>query len=213
MEKCYMLFRDDKVYIKSSKSSKVAEYTIEDAITYPNVPLYFNIFTNEKIIKNIKMFIKKNTDINSFMQGIFGKEVFLLMPDDVTSVTDIERLAFAEFAKRLVGGKTAFLASECAFVAPFEEKQHICISKTCRMMILTYIKDKNIFKQKFIENKEYSSDELYANIIELYGSTAGIPRIYLNGANLSQYSDLGIKINSLDLINNFSNILDMIKIK
>lgn len=213
MEKCYMLFRNDKVYIKSSKSSRVAEYTLMDAIAYPNVPLYFNIFNNEKVIKDIKLFIRKNTQINSLMQRIFAKKVFLLIPDDVTNVTDIERRAFDEFAKMLFGGRTVILGSECAFVAPFEEKEHICISRTCRMMILSYTKDKNIFKQKFMENKEYSIDELHAAIVELYGSTEGIPKIYLNGVNLSPYSDLGIIIDELELINNFSSILDTVKIR
>lgn len=213
MEKCYMLFRNDKIYIKSSKSSRVAEYTLMDAIAYPNVPLYFNIFNNERVIKDIKLFIRQNTDINSLMKGMFAKNVFLLIPDDVTNITDIERRAFDEFAKMLFGRKTVIFGSECAFVAPFEEKEYICISRTCRMMILSYIKDKNILKQKFIEDREYSIDELYAAIIELYGRTEEIPKIYLNGVNLSPYSDLGVIIDSLELINNFSTILDIVKIK
>jgi hypothetical protein len=213
MEKCFMLFRDDKIYIKSSKSSKVAEYTLNNPVRYPSIPLYFNIFNDEKIIEDLKIFIKNNVDINGLIKGIFAKKVFLLLPDDVVNVTDIERRAFDEFAKMLFGVKRVILASECAFVTPFEEKEYICISKTCRMLILSYTKDKNTFKQKFIENKEYTNKELYALISELCEGVGGIPKVYLNGINLSQYSDLGIIIDSLELINNFETTIDYLKIK
>ena len=143
MEKCYMLFNDEKIYIKSNKSSNVAEYTINDAVSYPNVPLYFNIFNNEDVIKDMRTYIKDNEDINSLMQGIFAKKVYLLVPDDVTNVTDIEKRAFDEFAKKLLKGKEVVFGSEFAFVTTFEEKDYVCISRTCRMLILTSIKDKD----------------------------------------------------------------------
>lgn len=80
------------------------------------------------------------------------------------------------------------------------------------MMIISYIKDKNIFKQKFIENREYTNDELYAAINEICGGFDSIPKIYLNGVNLSQYSDIGIIIDNLELINKFETAIDLAKI-
>lgn len=213
MKNYYMLFRNDKIYIKSNKSSKVAEYSLNNSTIYPNVPLYFVIFNNEMIIKELKMFIRENLDnCNTFMQRIFGKRVFLLIPDDVTIVTDIERRAFNELGKMLFAPKNVILGSECAFVAPFEEKDFICISRTCRMMILSYIKDKKIVKQNFIKNKDYTNEELYDAIRELYNGIESIPKIYLNGVDLIQYSDIGIVIDSLELINKFEITIDLAKL-
>ncbi len=212
MEKCYILFRNDRIYIKTQCNKKFFEFTINNQITYPNVPLYYEVFSNEKIIKELKTFVRENIN-KTFMHQIFAKKVFLLIPDDVTDVTDFERRAFDVLAKRLIGGKRVIMGSECAFVAPFEENEYICISKTCRMMILSYIKDKNIFKQNFIENKEYTNEELYVVISELHGGVECTPKIYLNGIDLSRYSDLGIIIDSLELINNFEAILNIVKIK
>ncbi|QLY77992.1 hypothetical protein [Clostridium intestinale] len=212
MEKCYMLFNDEKIYIKSNKSINVAEYTINDAVSYPNVPLYFNIFNNEDLIKDMRTFIKDNEDINSLMQGIFAKKVYLLVPDDVTNVTDIEKRAFDEFAKKLLKGKEVIFGSEFAFVTTFEEKDYVCISRTCRMLILTSIKDKKIFKQKFIQDKEYTNDELRALINEVSDGNEYLPKVYLNGNNLCQYSDIGIHVDKLDIIKNFEDTLNQLNL-
>lgn len=212
MEKYYMLFKDDKIYIKSNKSSKVFEYSLDNIIQYPNIPSYFSIFNNEKITRDLKMFIRKNLYTgNGFMKMISSKRIFLLLPDDVTMMNEVEKRAFDELARMLFGAKEVIIGSECAFVSPFEEKNHICISRTCRMMVISYTKDKNTFDQRFIENREYTNDELYAVINELDGYSNSIPKIYLNGANLSQYSDMGIIIDSLELINNFQTSLDLAK--
>ena len=112
----------------------------------------------------------------------------------------------------LFGAKDVIIGSECGFVSSFEEKNYICISKTCRMMVISYTKDKNNFDKRFIENKKYTKDELYAVINELSGYSNSIPKIYLNGINLSDYSDIGIVIDSLELINNFETSLDLVKI-
>lgn len=110
MEKYYMLFRNDKIYIKSNKSSKVVEYSLNNSIIYPNIPLYFEIFNNEKTIKDLKMFVGKNLENgNTFMKMIFKKKVFVLIPDDVTDVTDVERRAFDELARRLFEAKDVIL--------------------------------------------------------------------------------------------------------
>jgi hypothetical protein len=212
MEKCFMLFRNDTIYIKSSRSSKVEEYKLDNPIAYPNVPLYFEIFNNEKIIKELRKLTTENID-KTIMQQIFAKKVFLLIPDDVTGVIEFEKRGFDEFARRLFGAKTVILGSECAFVAPYEEKEHICVSKTCRMMVLTYFKEKKIFKQKFIENKDYTNEELYAAVSELCDGIINIPKIYLNGIELVQYSDIGIIVDSLSLIYNFEKIINIVKIK
>ncbi len=215
MEKYYMLFRGNKIYIKSNKSRKIIEYTLNNPTTYPNVPMYYGIFNNDNIIKDLKTFIEKNLNVgSSFMKIVSGKKICLLIPDDVTEVTDIEKRAFDDFARKLFGAKNVLLGSEFPFVAPYEENGYVCISKTCRMMVMTYVKDKhkNVFNQKFIEAKEYTNEEIYNFINELYGGFGSIPKIYFNGLGLSQYSDIGIITDVMDLVNNFENALELAKI-
>lgn len=210
-----MMFRNDKIYIKSNKSRKVIEYSINNSLIYPNIPLYYGMFNNEKVIKDLKEFIKKNLETgNNFMKMISGKKIYLLIPDDVTKDTDVEKRAFDEFARVLFDAKNILLGSEFAFVAPHEENDYICISKTCRMMIITYVKDKykDVFKQKFVEAKEYTNDEIYVFINELNDGFVSTPKVYLNGGNLYQYSDIGIVIDSIELINNFETTLELAKI-
>ncbi len=50
MEMYYMLFRGNKIYIKSNKSRKIIEYTLNNPKTYPNVPMHYGIFNNDNII-------------------------------------------------------------------------------------------------------------------------------------------------------------------
>ncbi|WP_298844077.1 hypothetical protein [Clostridium sp.] len=214
MQKYFMLIRNDLIYIKSNISSKVVEYSLNNKMIYPNVPLYSAIFNDEKIIKDIRVFIRNNLDnTNTFMQKISGKKLFLLIPDDVTVVTDIERYAFYEFGKTIFGVKDVIIGGECSFVAPLEENNYICISKTCRMMIITYIKDRKPVKQKFIKNRDYTNEEIHIFISELYVGTGSIPKVYLNGVGLLKYSDIGIVIDSVELINTFGNIVEPLKIK
>ena len=214
MQKYCMLIRNDKIYIKSNRSRKVVEYSLNNTIIYPNVPLYSAIFKDEKIIKDLRIFIRDNVDNNNtFMQRMSGKKLFLLTPDDVTVVTDIERYAFYEFGKTIFGVKDIIIGGECSFVAPFEVNNYICISKTCRMMILTYIKDRKTVKQKFIENRDYTNEEIHTFIRELYVGTGSIPKVYLNGVGLLKYSDIGVVIDSVELINTFGNIVEPLKIK
>ena len=126
MQKYFMLIRNDLIYIKSNISSKVVEYSLNNKMIYPNVPLYSAIFNDEKIIKDIRVFIRNNLDnTNTFMQKISGKKLFLLIPDDVTVVTDIERYAFYEFDKTIFGVKDVIIGGECSFVTPLEENNYI----------------------------------------------------------------------------------------
>lgn len=103
--------------------------------------------------------------------------------------------------------------SECAFVAPDEQKKYVCVSKTCRMIILTYMKDKKIFKQKFIEDKSYTNEELKELICDLCEERVDIPKIFLNGEKLSAYSDLGKVVEHEEILRTLEEKLDKVKIK
>lgn len=197
MQRYYMLFRDNVIYVKTDANDKTVEYSLDNLTTYPNVPFYHYIFDDEKIIKELNLSIKNILNNGSnFKQLLLGSMAFIIMPDDVT---DIERRALDELGKML-GFKEVILASECALTASYEEQNFISISRTCRMTILTYMKNKCVYKQKFIENKNYTSKELLSAVRELNDGFDVTPNIYLNGTHLSEYRDIGTVVDSPELL-------------
>jgi hypothetical protein len=41
MQRYYMIFREEKVYITSDSNDKVVEYTVDNLNKYPNIPFYY----------------------------------------------------------------------------------------------------------------------------------------------------------------------------
>ncbi|MEG1254258.1 hypothetical protein [Clostridium sp.] len=205
------MFRNNKIYLQINNLKNVFEYTITDLKQYPNVPFYSLLFDNEEIIKSFKAFVHSTIKTSTTFSSRFSKPlVFLLIPDDIMN---IEKRALFDFATVVFTAKSIFLANECAFVIQ-EKIDYITISKSCRMTTISYLKDKGIAAQKFIENKDYTVDDLKRFITNLHEDcTFNRPLVYLNGLDLKHYIELGTVVDDATLLKNFNSMLSTIIIK
>ncbi|GAA0178973.1 hypothetical protein SH2C18_19350 [Clostridium sediminicola] len=202
-----VIFRENKIIVKSKKREDVIEYKFENIKTYPNVPLYANLFQDKIDINEV------SKDLNKSFKGdilkntlILRPKVFVSFPDDAT---DVDKRAISEFILMLFKANMPKLFEESVLLAPIEELDYVSIYKSCRMFVLTYRKGKLIEAQKFIENKDYTVDEMKGFINNLHDDCLfNKLNIYLNGEGMEKYSILGKVVEKERLLNNLLKVAD-----
>jgi len=199
----FVILRDNKMLININDQSNLVEYSFTDLETYPNIPFYINIFETNNIRKNLKPMVYEN--LNTLSEKIFKPEVFVLVDDDTMG---IEKRAIEEFILISLAPKKVAMVEQCLLLSPTGIEQYISVSKSCRLIILSYIKNRDILAQKFIENKDYSVEELIKLIRTLHDDCKfNKLDIYLNGTHLKKYSEIGKVIDIYELLNNTQKLL------
>lgn len=199
-----VLFRDKKLIVKTKNEEEMVQYSLDNAKVYPNVPFYSNLFQDKIDINTVGKCIKDRLKQCKSKIELMKPLVFVLMPDDIT---DVDKRAIQEFTMVLFKPKEVLLVCECVFSAPVEEQDYICIYKSCRMIVITYVKEKDIKAQKFIENKDYTIDEIKRFIYNLHEDCMfNKLRVYLNGEDVSKYAELGKIVERQELLNNVLSI-------
>ena len=189
-----VLLRNNKVYIRINQQKETLEYHINDIPYYPNVPFYVHLFSIEDLDKELRSFVRRN--LYTLKEKLFNPEVFVLIDDDTVG---IEYTAIKEFLMQSFKAKTVYISFQYLFVAPVDSPSYVCISKSSRMFILSYIKNLELIAQEYLPRNDYTIDEMKEQINHLHQDcrTGSVP-IYLNG-DLSRYSSLGklVDLNSL----------------
>ncbi|MCM1991284.1 hypothetical protein [Oceanirhabdus seepicola] len=199
----FVILRDNKMLININDQSNIVEYSFTDLETYPNIPFYINIFETENVRKKIKPIVYEN--LNTLSEKIFKPEVFVLVDDDTMGT---EKRAIEEFILLSLAPKKVAIVPQCLLLAPKDIEKYIAVSKSCRLIILSYIKNRKVLAQKFIDNKEYSVEELKELIRNLHDECKlNKLNIYLNGTHLKKYAEIGKVIDIYELLNNTQNLL------
>lgn len=213
------LLRDNKLYCKINDKEEMFEYTFEDIEPYPNIPFYCRLNHNESLnLKDkLKPFLSRKLGIAAKMKNYFLKPIFFIMlPDDVTPY---DGNGLAHFFFQAIECSKAFFIRECFYTYTGEHSDNGCfvtISQSNRMTVLTYIKDNGIAAEKFIENRDYTKDELLEQIRSLHDDCKyTVHKIYLNGEHLSHYHSVADKeVSHLELMDNvYKQIPDILKAK
>jgi len=198
-----VILRDNKMLFKINDQSNVIEYSFTDLKAYPNIPFYINIFESENIRKSIKPIVYEN--LNTLSEKIFKPEVFVLVDDDTMG---IEKRAIEEFILISLAPRKVAIIEQCLLLAPNDIEKYIAVSISCRLIILSYIKNRDVLAQKFIDNKACSVEELKELIRNLHDDCESNKLdIYLNGTHLKKYSQLGKVIDTYELFDNAQKIL------
>lgn len=205
--KYYVLFRNNKIFIKVNDSTKVIEYPVTNKKQYPYIPFYCFLFDDAETISSVRKFMQSNIPKN-FSSLVIKPQVLIIFPDDAI---EMEKRLMEEFSLLALNAHKVILGKECSFLTQ-EKVNYIAISKSCRTMTITYMKDQNIAAEKFIENKHYTIDELKAIILELHEDCAfSMPQVYLNGSELSEYSELGRIVEQKSILENARELTSQLK--
>ncbi|GAA0179032.1 hypothetical protein SH2C18_19820 [Clostridium sediminicola] len=202
-----VIFRENKIIVKSKKRKEIIEYKFENIDTYPNVPLYANLFQDKIDINEVRK------DLNKSFKGDILKNTLILRPKAFVSWPDdttyIDKKAITDFFFELFKSTPPLLVNECTSLTPIEEQDYISIYRSCRMFVITYIKRKGIEAQKFIENKDYTVDEMRVFINSLHDDCVfNKLNIYLNGEGMEKYSVLGKVVEKEELLDNLLKLTE-----
>lgn len=195
--------RNESIYFRLDESKIIKEFRFEQMKKYPNIPSH--IFFWDEAGENpsrVGKFLKEQVFQSSWLEDkISSKEMYLLVPDDTQM---LEMRALEEFFMLSAKPKKLVTAYECQHLS-VDKVSYISIAETCRMLVLTYIKDGGIKNQSFLERKVYETEELRRNIRNL-GVEFGIENvpIYLNGEGLNKYNGLGTMVPHEKLLDNFT---------
>lgn len=198
-QRCFIVLRNEKFIIKKDNSLNLMECSFDNLITYPNVPFHLNLWQNDnRHINTLKNFLKNDIFTKSRFSS---KEITIAVPDDSQS---IELRAIEEFLLISSSPRNVNLVFECTLMNP-ENPTYVCISKTCRMFVISYIKNGAITAQRFLDKKDYEIDEIQNIIYALHDDCRmNIINIYLNGANLDKYSSFGTFISYERILDNLT---------
>ncbi|WBW94939.1 hypothetical protein [Oceanirhabdus sp. W0125-5] len=200
----FVIFRDNKMLISINDQSNLIEYSFKDLKTYPNIPFYVNIFDTDNMKKKIKPIVYEN--LNTLSEKIFKPEIYILAEDDTMS---IEKRLIDDFMFTTLAPKKVFFVDQCVLLTSSNIDDYISISKSCRMFILSYIKSNHIIAQKFIDKKDYSSEELNKLINSLHDDCKSNKiDIFLNGTHLKKYSHMGKIIDTFELLENAQKLFN-----
>ena len=197
-----MIMRGSKFYFRTSHDSAIKEYGLDNIKYYPNIPFHSRLWDEASYSIEVGNFLKNNVfETHSLLDRFSSKEMYILLPDD-TQI--LEQRALEEFFFQAVKKLKKIIASfECHYMSP-NHLNYISIAKTCRMFVITYIKDGYIKVQDFLDKKDYEFEELKNYIRDLHmDCRSGNLNIYLNGNDLEKYNSLGTMVSYQNLIDNF----------
>ena len=205
----FITLQDKKLLFRINDEKNTNEYTFKNTKDYPNVPFYISIFEDIDVFKEAKPFIKSK--ISPLKKMLIKPTLYVFINDDVIG---FEKTAIEDFIMTLFSGRSVYLANQCAFVSPKGNNTYVSISKSSRMIMLTYIKDRYIKAQEFLRIKDYSVDEI-KNLISNLHSDLRYNKldVFINGDSLKKYSELGTMVDIYNILDNGQNILSSLDMK
>lgn len=205
--KCFIIIRENTFYLLTDKSKSISECNFVKIKHIPGVYNFANLY--EDLVVNSKK-LKKLLVENKILSKhkLFGRnklrEIFVAIPDDVQP---IEKRLLEEFLFITIsnGVKVRFTFEN--MIVNIEDKNYICVYKTCRMVAITYISNKEVIAQLLLERKDYSVDELKDFVYNIhYDVKNNNFNVYLIGNDMEKYSVIGKAISYDKILYNFARL-------
>ena len=195
--------RDNSFVCKKDDNNPLV-FTFEDIENRPHIPFYHQIWDDsEKHIKHFKYFVKNELNDFTIVSKLRKGRAFVAMPDDAISV---EEQIVKEFLSQC-GFREVTLISECMLLSR-DYDAYVAVSFTCRMIVLSLIKEGNIIEQQYLINNNYSSKELKSYIEKLINNKEfeRIP-IFFNNTKIQEYKQLGTFVELESMLENYMYII------
>jgi hypothetical protein len=165
----------------------------------PNIPFYHYLW--EKDVQDMKSLMPSGVDT----KGLLGASFVILMPDDALQA---DEKMICEFFMQS-GGKKITKLKQCCLMADWKSP-YICLSETCRLVVLSYIEAGEVKAQNFYDKDTFDMSSLseYISLLHQNCRDNTLP-IYINklwensltldsAANIS-LDDMLIRCNSLEI--------------
>ena len=200
----FIIMRNNSFLCRRADSISPVVYKFHDIQNLPNVPFYFHLWDNfMKYKREFGRFFRNELIGNPMMAWLIKNHSYLAIPDDML---ESEKRIAIEFLMQC-GSRKVDVMQECLLLAPQADK-YVAVSRTCRMMVLSYIESGNIVNRSILENKEYSAKMLKHYIHELLGcQESDFVPVYLNGNDLQDYSELGLIVDPKTILNHYIDIM------
>lgn len=165
----------------------------------PNIPFYHYLW--EKDIQDMKSLMPSGVETKGILSNCF----VILLPDDALQA---DENMICEFFMQS-GAKKITRLKQCCLMANWKSP-YICLSETCRLVILSYIEAGEVKAQNFYDKDNFDISNLPEYISLLHQNCRGgnlpiyINKLWENSLTLDSATsitmdDLLIRCNSLDI--------------
>ena len=182
----YILARDDSLICRTPDDPQVRRFLISGIKQMPNIPFHHYLWDDpEKSSRDFSEFRRQLLG-NHLVSKIVKPTVFLVLPEDFS---EVDKRALIEFCM-FCGAHTVHVMPECLLLS--DAAEYVAITRTCRMTVLCLVRQKDIVQTRYLENREYSEDDMKREIGGLFasGDWGGLP-VLLNGEIPDSYRRLG----------------------
>ncbi|NLL51623.1 MAG: hypothetical protein GX248_02835 [Peptococcaceae bacterium] len=199
----YVIFRNNSFICRMADSLSPSTFRFREIPDLPNIPFYHHIWSEFlKYKKTFSKFFRDELTGKSWAGMILKSHAYVAVPDDML---EFEKVLTIEFFMQTCSRKVD-VKPECLLLAP-QLEEYIAVSRTCRMLVISHIHAGSIKGRLYLENNEYTVEELKTFIAELLDDRdrADLP-IFLNGEDLEQYLSLGTLIEPRIILQNYINL-------
>lgn len=148
----YIMLRDNSFLCRKP----IDNYTYKckfDVDDLPNIPFYYHFWTDiNKYVSIFNSFCKKH----NLKSILFKPGLVISKPDD--ALTGVDDAILNEFFL-VCGARKVTLVNECMLLTSLA-CNYVSIIKTCRMIVIRYIKSCVIKNSIFIDTRDYTTEEL-----------------------------------------------------
>lgn len=202
-KKCFLIIRDKSFYFMTNGDSAIYEYSFETIEAIPGIYCFQNLF--EKLHVNAKSLKESMIKNNLFNKSkVIGKdylkEIFVAVPDDIQQV---EKRFLEEFLFTVIKSSAKVKFTSENMLVTTEDKEYICLYKTCRMVVVSFISNNEVKAKLLLEIKDYTEAELKGFIDNInYDVKVKRLKVYLIGYEMGKYSTIGQVVNYDKILRN-----------
>lgn len=203
-KKCFMMTRENWFYFITDDGRPISKCSFDNIENIPGIYCFSSLFN--KLNENAKILKKAMSENELFNKALitgkeYLKEIYVAIPDDVQP---IEKKFIEEFLMSALGNTIKVNFKYENMLVTNEDKNYICVYKTCRMFVFSYIGYGEVKAQQMVERKDYSEDEIKKYIYNLHYDAKGDNiNVYLLGKGIEKYSSLGRTVDDETLLRNY----------
>lgn len=155
-----MIVTNSNILVKDKESNEFKTFNMPSLHPVPNIPFYHEFA--EKIAEG-QYFFKE------FLKNIYGKKLSkfilaIIVPDDTTK---LESIFINEFFVNS-GACKAVAQMPMALAVSKNDDKYICVSKSQRNVILTYIRDREIVVKKSYDLQDYDPAQIISDAEKIH---------------------------------------------
>jgi hypothetical protein len=188
----------------TNEGNSIYQCDFDTVETIPGIYCFSALFENLRMnAKFLKESMLKNNlfNKNKVFEKYYLKEIFVAIPDDVQPM---EKRFLEEFLFTSINSRLNVKFTFENLLVTTEDKEYICLYKTCRMFVVSYISNKKEKAKLSLERKDYTEAELKDFIDNIHYDVKGkLIKVYLVGEDMEKYLSIGELVDYDKILRNF----------